>query len=139
MGASTKQIQDVPDGAIRQLSLHGGIITLGNQVAKFVLQTASTAILARLLTPSDYGLVAMVASLLGFVGLLRDFGLSAATVQKTTISHGELSALFWFNLLVGMLMTLVLAVSAPFVVRFYGRTAFSGSLAHTQELLSSVA
>lgn len=64
----------------------------------------------------------MVASLLGFVGLLRDFGLSAATVQKTTISHGELSALFWFNLLVGMLMTLVLAVSAPFVVRFYGRT-----------------
>jgi O-antigen/teichoic acid export membrane protein len=118
---SSQSIHDISDTAIRERTLRGGTITLGNQAAKFVLQTISTVILARLLTPSDFGLVAMVASLLGFVNLMRDFGLSSATVQKRSISQGELSTLFWVNVFAGFVMMLVMAALAPVVVRFYHR------------------
>lgn len=99
--SSAESIRDVNDATIRERTLRGGTITLGNQAAKFFLQTISTVVLARLLTPKDFGLVAMVISVVGFVNVLRDFGLSAATVQKKSITQGELSGLFWVNVFAG--------------------------------------
>ncbi len=76
-------------------------------------------ILARLLNPKDFGLVGMVTAVTGFVGLFRDFGLSAAAVQRTNVTQEQASTLFWINLLVGTMLALVVLAMSPFVVRFY--------------------
>jgi PST family polysaccharide transporter len=105
---------------LRQRSLQGGVVTLCSQALKFFLQTGSTMIMARLLTPADFGVVAMVSSLLGFVNLLKDFGLTTATIQKASLSHEELSGIFWINLVSSLGLMVVLVICSPFVAAFYG-------------------
>jgi len=65
----------------------------------------SIVVLARLLSPSDYGLLAMVTAVIGVGELLRDLGLSVAAVQSRTLSAGEKSNLFWVNTLIGAVLT----------------------------------
>ena len=111
--------QNVKLESLRQRSLQGGAVALGNQALRFLLQTGSTMIMARLLMPADFGVVAMVSSLLGFVNLLKDFGLSTAIIQKPSLSHEELSGIFWINLLAGLGIMAALVICSPFVAAFY--------------------
>ena len=76
-------------------------------------------ILARILDPKDFGLVAMVTVLTGVLNLFRDFGLSTATVQRTSVTEDQLSTLFWINVLVGALLTCVALAGAAFIADFY--------------------
>lgn len=101
-------------------SVRGGAATLGGQAANFVLKLGSTAVLARLLTPADFGLIAMVTAVTGFVEMFKDAGLSMATVQRTEINHRQISTLFWFNLGLSILLMLVVMALAPGVAWFYG-------------------
>lgn len=101
-------------------SIRGGAATLLGQGAKVVLQTARIVVLARLLTPEDYGLIAMVTAFTHFVMMFRDIGLSMATVQKAEITHSQVSTLFWINATLGLGLTLVVAALAPVLVWFYG-------------------
>jgi O-antigen/teichoic acid export membrane protein len=100
-------------------SVRGGTVTLSAQAIKFVFQLASTAVLARLLTPADFGLVAMVAAFTGFVSLFKDLGLSMATVQRVEITHEQVSTLFWINVVLSVVLMGVAAVLAPAVAWFY--------------------
>ena len=102
-------------------AVRSGAVMVATQLAKFVLQVGSTAVMARILTPTDYGQVAMVVALFGFIMLLKDFGLSAATVQRANITQSEISGLFWINVLTGVLLMMVVAACAPLVGWFYGR------------------
>ena len=54
--------------------IRGSAVTIAGQGARFVIQTASTIILARLLTPADYGLVAMVTAVTGFMMTFKEIG-----------------------------------------------------------------
>ncbi len=111
-----------PDGDARTLkarSAMGAAMTLVGQGAKFVLQFGSQIALARLLLPADFGLVAMVGPLVAAALLLTDLGLSAATIQRPTISQSELSSLFWLNVVIGCGLTLVALVAAPLAAIFY--------------------
>ena len=101
-------------------SVRGGAVTLGTQAIKFVLQLGSTAVLARLLTPADFGLIAMVAVFTGFVGLFKDLGLSMATVQREHITHAQVSTLFWINVALSILLAGIGCALAPVVAWFYG-------------------
>jgi PST family polysaccharide transporter len=89
------------------------------QAAKFALSLASTVILARLLSPRDFGLVAMVTTVTGFLGVFKDAGLSIATVQRERITHAQVSNLFWINIGISFLSSLVVAASAPLIAAFY--------------------
>ena len=100
-------------------SVRGGAITILAQGSKFVLQLGSTALLARLLTPNDYGLIGMATPIIGFVQLFKDLGLSTATIQRDEINHQQVSTLFWINLLVSGLISLIFAALAPAVAWFY--------------------
>ena len=100
-------------------SVRGGTITMLAQICKFILQIVSLMILARLLTPEDFGLVAMVTSIIGFVALFKDMGLSMATVQRAEINHAQISTLFWFNVVVGVIMALLVSGIAPIIVWFF--------------------
>ena len=68
-------------------SLRGGLLTLGSQGTQFLFQSVATVMLARLLTPSDFGLVAMVTAITGLGQAFADFGLSEATIQRQEITH----------------------------------------------------
>ena len=81
-------------------SVRGGAVTVFAQGARFTLQIGSTMVLARLLTPADFGLIAMVAAVTNFAMMFKDMGLSTATVQMSDINHDQISTLFWINILI---------------------------------------
>ena len=108
---------DIAD--LKRKSVRGGVITFVSQAASVAIQLASTVILARLLTPKDYGIIAMVAAVTAFAGLLRDLGLSTAAIQKQNLTNAQQSNLFWINLAMGLTLTLSLAAAAPLVAWFY--------------------
>jgi O-antigen/teichoic acid export membrane protein len=100
-------------------TIFGTFITIAAQVIKFLLNLAFIMVLARLLTPKDFGLYAMVTTMMGFLWVFQDVGLSMATVQRQEINHIQVSNLFWINVGVGSLVTLVVAASAPVIAWFY--------------------
>ena len=101
-------------------SVRGGAVTMTAQALGLVLHLSATVILARLLTPGDYGLVAMVTAVTGFAALFQDAGLSAATVQRAEVTHAQVSTLFWVNVAVSVVLGSVVAALAPAVAWFYG-------------------
>jgi O-antigen/teichoic acid export membrane protein len=107
-------------GALRGHSVRGGLLVMGVQSTQFALNLASTATLARLLTPGDFGLVAMAATVSNFLALFLDLGLGAATVQRADLTQLQVSALFWINTALGLILAAILTGLAPFVARFYG-------------------
>ncbi|MEJ2722248.1 MAG: lipopolysaccharide biosynthesis protein, partial [bacterium] len=113
-------------GDLRGRSVRGGAVTLSGQGAKFVLTLASMAVLARMLTPEDFGLIAMVIVIIGFITIFKDLGLTMATVQRATISHGQVSTLFWFNLLISAAIMAVTVAVAPLLAWFYKEPRVTG-------------
>jgi PST family polysaccharide transporter len=101
-------------------SVRGGASSLGGQGVRTLVQMVGTVILARLLTPEDYGLVGMVTVVIGFAQMFKDAGLSMATVQQDEISYEQISTLFWVNLAVSACLAGVVFVGAPLVALFYG-------------------
>lgn len=102
-------------------SVRGGMTTMGSQGVDFVLRIASTVVLARLLTPADYGLVGMVTVIVNFAAMFKDAGLSMATVQKEKITHEQISTLFGFNVLISASLGLCILAGSPLVAWFYGK------------------
>jgi PST family polysaccharide transporter len=112
-------LQDVDRGELKRRSVHGAAATIAGQGCRFLAQVGSQVVLARLLTPAQFGLVAMVAPIVGFVQIFNDLGLLEATVQKPTISQRELSGLFWINLAFSAGLALLVVALSPFVAWFY--------------------
>jgi len=92
-----------------------------SQIARLLMQILISAILARLLVPSDFGLIAMVTVFSSFVAIFSDFGLTSAIVQKKEVSDEALSSTFWINVCLGALLTIALAASAPLIAAFYSQ------------------
>jgi O-antigen/teichoic acid export membrane protein len=111
---------------LKTRSVRGGTATVTAQFLKLVLRVGSTAILARMLTPQDYGLVAMTAVVTGFAHLFSEAGLSLATIQKEDIGHKQVSTLFWINVALGCLICLALIVVSPAVAALYGEEKVRG-------------
>ena len=97
----------------------GTFVTVAGQIAKFVIQIASTMILARLLTPADFGLIGMVSVFTGFISLFKDLGLSMATVQRYDINHDQVSTLFWINLTMSCVVMFLVVSLAPIIAWFF--------------------
>jgi PST family polysaccharide transporter len=112
---STEHLQ--PD--LKTRSIRGGLLTLSSQGAQFLLQSISTVVMARLLTPGDFGLVAMVTVVTGLGQAFADLGLSEATIQREKISHQQVSTLFWINVGIGVMLMLITLALAPVLSWFY--------------------
>src|SRR5258708_27428570 len=104
---------------LKHKTIRGGAAKVLGQVANLVLRTGSLMILARLLDPKDFGLVGMVTAVINVVMVVRDFGLSAAAVQRMNVTEEQASTLFWINLLFGTGLGLLAVAMAPLVVAFY--------------------
>ena len=104
---------------IASRTARGGVVTMISHGLKFVLSIGATAVLARLLSPQDYGLIGMVAVFTGFVAMFKDAGLSLATVQRPEISYEQISTLFWVNVALSAAITAVMVFLAPLIGWFY--------------------
>lgn len=104
---------------LKDSTIRGGAARTGAQAVGFVVRVGSVMVLARLLAPTEFGLVGMVTAFTGVLSLFRDFGLSAATVQHATVTEEQKATLFWINLVVGSLLAVVTAALAPVVSGFY--------------------
>ena len=96
---------------IGKIALQGGLKMLVSQGVKLFVQIASIVVLARLVTPEDFGLVAFLTSIFAFVGLFSEFGLTMAIVQKEQIQEKDLNTLFRISASIGMLLLLCIGVA----------------------------
>jgi PST family polysaccharide transporter len=101
-------------------SLRGGAMSVGARAIAACIQITSVLFLARLLSPEDYGLVAMAMAFTGFAPLLTDLGTQDAIARTSRISEIEVSALFWITFAVGLGCAALLTVTSPVVARLYG-------------------
>ena len=104
-------------------SVRGGAVTVAAQIVKMAAQFAAIVVLARLLDPSAFGLVAMTAAAVAFLELFKDLGLSAATVQRPVLTHAQVSTMFWLNVGLGFVAAGLTAALAPLLAWFYGEHA----------------
>lgn len=103
----------------RPSAFSGARTTLLGQLAKFVIQVLGLVVLARLLTPEDYGLYGMVLVFTGLGFLIGDFGLSSASIQAREINQQQRSNLFWANLALGAVTTAAFLALANPVAALY--------------------
>ena len=96
----------------------GGMILLGSG-GSLAIQLASLFVLSRLLSPSDFGLVAMVTIFVALGNLLRDFGLPLAGLQEQSLSRQQASNLFWMSAIIAATCAVLLTVSTPVLVALF--------------------
>ena len=98
-----------------RLALRGGTVSVAMQYGNGVLQLVGSIVLARLLVPEDFGLVAIVTVLTSFAPLLVDLGLGDATTQRSKITRSQVSCLFWLSSGIGLAVAVVVAACCPLI------------------------
>lgn len=107
-------------GTLRRLSVRGGLVTGVAQGLSAALNLTGLAVVARILGPTEYGLLAMVTAFTGLAGVLVDLGLSQATVQREQLTQQQVSTLFWINMGSALAAATLLCLGAPLISWFYG-------------------
>src|SRR5688572_19140507 len=83
------------------------------------LQLAVTIVLARLLTPTEFGTVALLALFVGVAGVVVDGGFSTALIQRQDITRSDECTVFWINVVSALVMAFGLAALGPALASFY--------------------
>lgn len=117
---SSEQVASVDKADVGNRARKGVKWTALQIIARNVLSLGTTAVLARLLSPGDFGLVGMVATLTALLMVFSDMGLSWATIQRQQLSKAQVSNLFWINTGVGVLLWILCILGSPLVANFYG-------------------
>ena len=99
-----------------------------NQVARLSIQFISIAVLSRLLSPSDFGLMAMAAVVTNLGLLFRDLGTAAALIQRRELSNDVIDTVFWLNIAFGSAVAACVAIMAPFASRLFHAPALANIL-----------
>jgi PST family polysaccharide transporter len=108
-------------GDIERRAARGGAITALAQTLRGASEAGASLFLARNLSPGDFGLVDMIVSVTGIIDLLKDFGLSSATIQREHLDPAQVNVLFWINLAIGAALTAVTALLAPLLALGYAK------------------
>jgi len=116
--------ENVAYAGLGRASVRSGMMLLASRSVNVFVQVATSILLARLLTPHDFGVVAMVTALSGIAPLIL-IGADAA-IQKSTINRVEISSLFWINIAIGGTMTLLFAMASGAIAAFYGEPSLTG-------------
>jgi PST family polysaccharide transporter len=105
---------------LRSRTVAGAAVTLTAQIVGNITQLIGSVVLARILSPNDFGLVLMVAA---FSGLLMNFGVNGfteAVIQQPALQHRQVNSLFWINAACSSSLTVVFMALGPVIARFYG-------------------
>ncbi len=90
-----------------------------SQAARIISQLANIFVLARVLPPSDYGLMAMATVVTNLALLIRDQGTSSAIIQKENLEHQTINTVFWFNMIVGLSIALLIVLCSPIITEYF--------------------
>jgi O-antigen/teichoic acid export membrane protein len=93
---------------------------MGGQWAGYLVQLGTTVVLARLLTPADFGLVGMALTLTVIADQFRSLGLSQAVIQRRDLTWEQVNALFWINTAAGVVLGILVAATGGALATFYG-------------------
>jgi PST family polysaccharide transporter len=103
----------------RSRTISGITWSIVSRIGRLGLTFVIGVILARLLSPREFGLVAMITVITSFAAIFAELGFSAALVQKPNVDQVHLSSVFWLNLGAGLALTVAFAAGAPLIARFY--------------------
>lgn len=78
-------------------------------------------VLARILTPEDYGIISIVTIFITFANVFVSDGFGSALIQKKTVDAMDYSSVLYFNMAFSIVLYIILFVSAPFISSFYGK------------------
>ncbi len=110
---------DVGHRELKRDTARGALVSVIGQGANFVLRMGSMIVIARLVTPEQFGMVAMVTAFTGLISLVRDGGLPQAAIQSVSLGRELASTLFWLNLAIGVALAVTTVAAAPMVALFY--------------------
>lgn len=111
----------------RQAIRGAGFQTIGG-IIQIIIRLAGSMILARLLTPADFGIFALTTLVIGLLSQFTLLGAPQAIVAKRCISQTQLSSVFALNLMIGLFLTIIMMTSSSLVASFYSETALSSIL-----------
>lgn len=106
-------------GNLHAKTVTGVAWSFGGRVLKVGMHFVISIVLARLLTPDDFGLLGMIVVFTGFAALFTDLGFSAALVQRPEVEERHRTSIFWFNLVAGGLVGAAVFGAAPLLADFY--------------------
>ncbi len=106
-------------GSLKSKTIYGVLWSVVERFSVQVLYFIMGLLLARLLLPSDYGIVGMLAIFLAISQTFVDSGFSAALIQKKNRTEIDYSTVFFFNIGVSLFFYMILYFSAPLIARFY--------------------
>lgn len=105
---------------LKEQTIKGVAWTSVGTVGSGLLNLLVTIVLARLLTPQDFGIIELLVVFSGLSDIIVDSGFSQAVIKDNTATDKDLSSVFWLNFLIAVVIYLVLFLAAPFIAKFYG-------------------
>ena len=108
---------------LRSAAVRGSVVIAGAQVIKAAMMFASQVALARILMPSDFGLVAMVGPAISLAMILNSMGMAESLVQRATLDSNRIAVIFWGSFGISVALALACCALSPLVALFYGNTA----------------
>lgn len=110
---------------LRNQVITGAIWTYGQQFGTQIVQFGVSIILARLIAPSDFGLIGMITIFIGLGTALFEGGLTNSLIRSTSLNDDDYSTVFIFNVLVSCLIYVIIFITAPFIADFYDQPVLS--------------
>jgi O-antigen/teichoic acid export membrane protein len=104
---------------LKQKAINGIKWTTFSTIFNSITQLLLIAILARLLSKNDFGLMATISLIIGFSQIFADLGISKAIIQRQNILPQELTSIYWFNIFNGLITSIGIVIVAPFISTFY--------------------
>ncbi len=92
-----------------------------SQAMRLCAQTVTSIILARLLAPEDFGLLGMALVFTGLIAIFNDMGMGSAIVQKQNLNQNNITSIFWFNIMIGIIAMVITVAVSPLIAIFYGQ------------------
>ena len=112
----TKVAMNLKEKTVQSLTWAGT-----SQIMRFISQFVVTAILARLLAPGYFGLLAMATVFIRVLSMLNELGWRHALIQYQKVDERHYSSIFWINIVFSLLCTLLLVLATPLIAYFYGQ------------------
>lgn len=109
--------------SVKEQAVKGAMWNAIERFSSQGIQFVLTIVIARLLSPGDYGLVAMLGIFMGVAQIMLDSGFCTALIQKKNRTEADYNTMFYFNIVVALFLYFLLFVSAPVIAGFYNQPA----------------
>ena len=105
--------------SIKRLAISGMLWTTVQQFGRQGVSFIVMIILARILTPSEFGLIGMLTIFIGVSTIMVESGMSNSLIRSDNMNNDDYSTVFYFNLAISIFLYLVLFFTAPLIANFY--------------------